>query len=339
MHMSLFKTNLVLLMIVGIEGFMGCTGSQWSDAGRVEWAGEAYLPEGAVLPTPETIESGRYTPLSRPLFLYVRQDSLARPEVAAFVRYCLSEEGQQLVTDAGYIRLNNRQRAESQDILEGAFATDNGSPTRADTLQGEIRIDGSSTVYPIMQAMTEEFSQAHRGVRISVSKSGTGGGFEKFLVDELTDINNASRPIQEAEVTMAREKGIAYLELKIAIDGLTVVVNLQNNWVNGVTIAELRKVWEPGSRVTKWNDIRPEWPDAPIELYGPDSDSGTFDYFTEEVCGETGATRSDYEPNVEDNTLVRGVAGSPRALGYFGYAYYAENQDKLKALAIAPASN
>jgi phosphate transport system substrate-binding protein len=186
--------------------------------------------------------------------------------------------------------------------------------------------------------MAETFSQSHRRVHISVSKSGTGGGFEKFFVDEVTDINNASRPIKESEVAMAHTKGIAYTELKVAIDGLTVVVNPQNNWVQGVTVEELRRVWEPGSQVTKWSDIRPEWPNEKIELFGPDTDSGTFDYFTEEVCGETGAIRSDYEPNAEDNTLVRGVAGNPRALGYFGYAYYAENQDKLKALAIAPAS-
>jgi phosphate transport system substrate-binding protein len=196
-------------------------------------------------------------------------------------------------------------------------------------------IDGSSTVAPITTAVAEEFSKLHSGVRVPVGTSGTGGGFKKFTHGEI-DICDASRAIQDSEKQLCKEKNIDYLELKVAVDGLTIVVNPKNHWVDGLTIGELKKIWEMGSQVQKWSDIRPEFPDHEIKLFGPDTDSGTFDYFTEEVCGGKGACRSDYQQSADDNFLVTGVAGDEYALGYFGYAYYFENQGKLKALAVAP---
>jgi phosphate transport system substrate-binding protein len=174
-------------------------------------------------------------------------------------------------------------------------------------------------------------------MRIPVGTSGTGGGFKKFI-DGTSDINDASRPIKESEIASLKENGIDFVELKVAIDGLTVVVNPENDWVAGMTVDELKKIWETGSTVKLWSDINPEWPQEELKLFGPDTDSGTFDYFTEVICGEVGASRSDYQQNADDNFLVTGVASDKYALGYFGYAYYVENKDQLKALAIAPSA-
>ena len=200
-------------------------------------------------------------------------------------------------------------------------------------LSGTIKIDGSSTVYPITQAVAEEFMAENPGVNVTVGVSGTGGGFAKFTRGE-TDISNASRPIKDEEKTTAEENGVEYTELTVAIDGIAVVVNPQNDWVDHLTVDELKKIWEPNSKVKKWSDIRPGWPDEPIQLYGPGTDSGTFDYFTGEVVGEEGASRTDYTASEDDNQLVTGVASDKYALGYFGYAYYVENKDKLKAVPI-----
>lgn len=200
-------------------------------------------------------------------------------------------------------------------------------------LSGTIKIDGSSTVYPITQAVAEEFMAENSGVNIPVGVSGTGGGFEKFSRGE-TDISNASRPIKDEEKAKAKENGIEYTELTVAIDGISVVVNPQNDWVDHLTVDELKKIWEPNSKVKKWSDIRPGWPDEPIKLYGPGTDSGTFDYFTGEIVGEEGASRTDYTASEDDNQLVTGVANDKYALGYFGYSYYVENKDKLKAVPI-----
>ncbi len=206
------------------------------------------------------------------------------------------------------------------------------SPAAA-ALSGTIEIDGSSTVYPVSEAVAEEFGKIHRGVRVNVAVSGTGGGFKRFVVGD-TDISNASRPIKDSEAASAGDNGIRYRELKVGTDGLSIIVNPQNDWVECLTVEELKMIWEPGSGVTNWNQVRPNFPDRPLRLYGADTDSGTFDYFTEEIVGEGGASRSDYTASADDNVLVQGVSGDRNALGYFGYAYYAENTDKLKVVAI-----
>lgn len=200
-----------------------------------------------------------------------------------------------------------------------------------------IQVDGSSTVYPITEAVAEEFQIQNQGkLKVTVGVSGTGGGFKKFCRGEL-DIANASRPIQKSEMDACAAAGIGYFELPIAYDALTVVVNPQNSFLSTATIAQLKQIWAPESQgtITRWNQIDPSWPDAEFKLYGAGSDSGTFDYFTEAVVGKAKSSRGDYTASEDDNTLVQGVAQDVNALGYFGYAYYAENQDKLKALAIA----
>jgi len=200
-------------------------------------------------------------------------------------------------------------------------------------LSGTIRIDGSSTVFSISEAVGEEFQKLYPEVRVTVGVSGTGGGFKKFTAGE-TDISDASRRIKDKEKAAAKEKGIEYIELPVAYDGLSVVVNRENNWVDKLTLDELKKIWEPNSKVTKWNQIRPNWPDKEIKLYGPGTDSGTFDYFTEIVNGEEKASRSDYNASEDDNVLVQGIGGDKYSLGYFGYAYYRENKDKLKVVPV-----
>jgi phosphate transport system substrate-binding protein len=200
-------------------------------------------------------------------------------------------------------------------------------------MSGVVSLDGSSTVYPISEAVAEEFLTEAPDVRTTVGVSGTGGGFKRFLAGE-TDINDASRPISASEKELATANGIEYLEIAVAYDGLSIVVNPANTWVDHLTTAELQMIWQPGSTVDSWNDIRAEWPDQPIRLYGAGTDSGTFDYFTEVINGEAGASRPDYTASENDNMLVQGIAGDENALGYFGFAYYQENQDKLKLVPI-----
>lgn len=200
-----------------------------------------------------------------------------------------------------------------------------------------IKADGSSTVFPITEAVAEEFQKAKKGtVRVTVGISGTGGGFKKFCRGE-TDIQDASRPISAGEMESCKAAGIQYMELPIAYDALTVVVNPENSWVKSMTVAQLKKMWEPSAqgKISKWNQIDPSWPDAPIRLFGAGSDSGTFDYFTEAVVGKAKSSRGDYTASEDDNVLVQGVIRDKNALGYFGYAYYAENASKLKAVPIA----
>lgn len=201
-------------------------------------------------------------------------------------------------------------------------------------MTGVVSLDGSSTVYPISEAVAEEFliNIAPR-VRATVGVSGTGGGFKKFIAGEI-DINDASRPISASEREGAAANGVDYLEIPVAYDGLSVVVNRNNTWVDHLTMAELQTIWQPGSAVDSWNDIRAGWPDRPIRLYGAGTDSGTFDYFTETVNGETGASRPDYTASEDDNVLVTGIEGDENALGYFGFAYYQENRERLKLVPI-----
>lgn len=198
-----------------------------------------------------------------------------------------------------------------------------------------VQIDGSSTVYPITEAVAEEFQKVYKDIKVTVGISGTGGGFKRFVRGE-TDINNASRPIKASEIEACQANGIEFIELPIAFDALAVVVNKENDWVDYLTVAELKKIWEPEAqgKSMKWSDIRPGWPDQPITLFGPGVDSGTFEYFTEAIVGEAGKSRGDYVASEDDNVLVQGVSQDKYALGYFGLAYYLENQDILKAVPI-----
>lgn len=214
-----------------------------------------------------------------------------------------------------------------------------GDQPAADSgVSGALAVDGSSTVYPITEAVAEEFGIDTDGnVRVTVGVSGTGGGFKRFCAGE-TDISNASRPIKEEEAADCAANGVEYTELTVAIDGLTVAVNPANAFVECLTVDELRSMWEPGSTISNWSEVRDGFPDQPLALYGPGTNSGTFDYFTEEIIGEAGASRGDYTASEDDNVLVQGVEGDPNALGYFGYAYYIENQQRMKAVGIDSGS-
>jgi phosphate transport system substrate-binding protein len=202
-------------------------------------------------------------------------------------------------------------------------------------LKGEIKIDGSSTVYPITEAVAEEFRNQQGDVKVTVGVSGTGGGFKKFGRGEI-DINDASRPIKDKEDSLCKASNIKYLQLKVAFDGLVVVVNKENTWVNDLTVEDLKKMWEPGAqeKITKWNQIRKEWPATELKLYGPGVASGTYDYFTEAVVGKSGSSRGDYTASEDDNVLVQGISGDKNGIGFFGLAYYQENADKLKLIPI-----
>ncbi len=199
-----------------------------------------------------------------------------------------------------------------------------------------IKIDGSSTVYPITQKIVEDYQASRKKpVNIEIEFSGTGGGFDKFCSGE-TQINNASRPIQVDEMEACKEAGVAYIELPVAFDALTVVVNPANDWLDTLTTEDLAKIWSPEAegKITNWNQVRPSFPDQPLNLYAPGEDSGTFDYFTEAIVGEAGVSRSDVIESEDDDVLVKGVSQDPNALGYFGLAYYNQQADKMKAIAI-----
>jgi phosphate transport system substrate-binding protein len=212
----------------------------------------------------------------------------------------------------------------ASEIPARASATDVG---------GDIEVDGSSTVFPITEAVAEEFRKTFPDVKVNVGVSGTGGGFKRFIAGE-TDINNASRPIKDSEAETATANGVEYLELEIAIDGLSVMVNPENEFVDCLTVQQLKDIWEPSSSVDSWNDVNPVWPDTELRLYGPGTDSGTFDYFTEVIVEEAQASRPDYTASEDDNVLVQGIGGDRNALGYLGYAYYAENKDNLKLVSV-----
>lgn len=208
-------------------------------------------------------------------------------------------------------------------------------PPPAATLSGLIKVDGSSTVFPITEGMAEEFQKTYRDVKVTVGISGTGGGFKKFCAGE-TDIQDASRSISKSEMEACKKNNIEYVELPVAYDGLSVVVHPQNTWAGCMTVAELKKMWEPEAqgKITNWKQVRDSFPDAPLKLFGAGADSGTFDYFTLGINGKEKASRGDYTPSEDDNVLVQGVSGDRNAIGYFGYAYYTENTGKLKLVAI-----
>jgi phosphate transport system substrate-binding protein len=218
-------------------------------------------------------------------------------------------------------------------LLLAVAAACGSSDGSVSTLSGSLEIDGSSTVFPISEAAAEEFREVHPKVRVNVGASGTGGGFKRFVVGEL-DILDASRPIKQAEIDSATRNGVVYTALDVAIDGLTVVVHPRNDFIDCITVEELELIWSPGPTIDRWNQVRPEWPDKPLHLYGPDTDSGTFDFFTEVIVGQAQASRPDYFASASDNFLVQGIYGDRNSLGYFGFAYYIANVDKLKAVAV-----
>jgi phosphate transport system substrate-binding protein len=199
-----------------------------------------------------------------------------------------------------------------------------------------VQIDGSSTVFPVTEAVAEEFQKAKKGkIKVTVGISGTGGGFKKFCRGE-TDIQDASRPILKQEMEACKGAGVEYIEVPVAFDALTVIINPKNNWASSMTVAELKKIWEPSAqgKITKWNQVRDKWPNAPLKLFGAGADSGTFDYFTEAITGKAKSSRGDFTASEDDNVLVQGVANDVNALGFFGFAYYVENTSKLKAVAV-----
>ncbi len=205
------------------------------------------------------------------------------------------------------------------------------------SLFGTIEIDGSSTVFPITQAVAEEFRKVHPNVQVPVGVSGTGGGFKRFVVGE-THISNASRSIKPIEIAAAAENGVEFIEIAVGFDGVSIITNPVNDFLECLTTDELRAIWEPGSEVNRWSDVRDGLPDSEFRLYGPDTDSGTFDYFTESIIHVEDASRSDYSASADDNVLIRGVGGDKNALGYFGYAFYFSSREKLKLIAVDSGS-
>ena len=310
----------------------------------------------AVIPSNETINDGSYNPLSRPLLIYVSVASLEREEVSAFVEYYLTD-GVWLVDtpEVGYVQLPVDIYAVALDRVENVVT---GSAMAAATegmslaaifgveeaqsmvielsdLQGEIQVDGSSTVFPITEAMAEEFGiLTDRGVRVTVGVSGTGGGFKRFCAGE-TDISNASRPIKASEVELCEAAGIDFIEVPVAFDGLTVVINPDNDWVDFLTVDEINHIFRPDDFAVTWADVRDGFPDIEIALYAPGADSGTFDYFTEAINGDNGVHRSDNTTfSEDDNVLVQGVSADRGGIGYFGFSYYSNNSDALKAVPV-----
>ncbi|REJ85625.1 MAG: phosphate ABC transporter substrate-binding protein PstS family protein [Acidobacteria bacterium] len=238
-------------------------------------------------------------------------------------------------------RLRRRSRLHlalaSASVLVVAAACGGESADNAgaggDSLEGTVSVDGSSTVFPITEAVAEEFRGVAPDVRVTVGISGTGGGFKKFGAGEI-DINDASRPIKETELEQAAGNGIQFVEIPIAFDGLSVVVHPENDWVDHLTVDELRAIWNPESTLSTWAEVRAGWPDEEIALFAPGTDSGTFDYFTEAINGQGGASRADFTASEDDNVIVQGVSGDRHALGFFGFAYYIENASAVKVVPI-----
>ena len=236
------------------------------------------------------------------------------------------------------MKMTNSLKATASVALIGTLAIGTGMAATQQQddlsrLRGDIRIDGSSTVYPITEAVAEEFRKVAPNVNVTVGVSGTGGGFKRFTVGE-TDVSNASRPIKAKEFAATQENKVEFVEVPVAYDGLSVVVNPTNYWVDELTVDELKKIFLDGSTVDSWNDIRSEWPDRPVKIFAPGTDSGTFDYFKEVVAGKEGSIRGDMSVSEDDHNLVRGVAGDEGAIGFFGFAYYDSNKDQLKVVPI-----
>lgn len=235
----------------------------------------------------------------------------------------------------GITSCGNNQASNTPSSGEANSASPAANTAASSNLTGNVTVDGSSTVFPIAEAMAEEFQKANSNVRVTVGSSGTGGGFKKFCAGE-TDISNASRPIKPSEVELCQKGNVEYIELPVSFDGLSVVVNPQNNFAQCLTVDELKKMWEPAAqgKITNWSQIRSGFPNQRLGLFGAGTDSGTYDYFTQAVVGEEGKSRGDYTASEDDNTLVQGVASDQNGLGFFGYAYYENNKDKVKLVAI-----
>jgi phosphate transport system substrate-binding protein len=234
----------------------------------------------------------------------------------------------QRVPDAGKAGVGS---SSDPAAASGTPGSETGTPSSANAKP--ISLHGSSTVYPICQAFGEQYREKHPEINFEAGISGTSSGFKKLIAGEI-DICNASRAISNAEIESAKTAGIEWLELEVAVDGLTVVVHPENTWCECLSVAQLKSIWEPNSQIKTWKQIDPAWPDLPLKLFGADSESGTFDYFTEVINGEAKASRTDYTPASNDNVLVQGVASEPGAMGYFGFGYYVSNQDRLKAVAV-----
>lgn len=235
----------------------------------------------------------------------------------------------------GLVGCTNNQTSDTTIDFPQALNVAERTSTHSNQLSGQVVVDGSSTVFPISQAMAAAFTKNNPDVKVNVAVSGTGGGFKKFCAGQ-TDITGASRPINSQEMELCQQNKIEYTELPIAFDGLAVVVSSQNNFVSCLKTGELRQMWEPAAqgKITNWNQVRGGFPDRPLQLYGPDAASGTFDYFTLATVGQEGKSRTDYKLSANDDALVQGIAANSNALGYFGYAYYLKNQDKLKLVGI-----
>jgi phosphate transport system substrate-binding protein len=218
-------------------------------------------------------------------------------------------------------------------LLLGACGSSGGAESNGEQLSGNVKVDGSSTVAPIAEAINEEYAAVQPDVKVSIGVSGSGGGFEKFIAGE-TDLSNASRPIKDEEKKSLEEAGIDFTEFKVANDGLSVVVNKENDWVEDMTMEDLRKLWLEDGKTKKWSDINPEWPDEEVKFYSPGTDSGTYDFFHEEVLEEKDMVRQNIQLSEDDNVLVTGVTGDKNAIGFFGYAHYLANKDNLKVVKI-----
>ena len=326
------------------------------DAGALGYFGFAYYVEntetlkllgvdsgsGCVEPSSTTIENGTYSPLSRPLYIYPKISSIQKPEVKAFLEFYM-DHGGELAAEVGYVALSDADYAAQKAMISNPVnfvhpSTAAPAATAApEKLSGTIEIDGSSTVFPVTVAVAEEFRVSNPQVQIPIGMSGSGGGFKRFVVGE-TDISNASRQIKSKEVDTANDNGIELMEFRVAWDGLSVVVSKSNDFVDCLTTEELKSIWDEGSTLDNWSQVRAGFPDKPLRLYGPGTDSGTFDYFTDEINGEEKRSRADYTASEDDNTLVQGVSGDAGALGYFGFAYYVENTETLKLLGVDSGS-
>ena len=286
--------------------------------------------EGCVVPSAETIDNASYKPLTRPLYIYVKKSSYANKQVVKeFVDFYMKEAGA-LTAEVGYVPVKEEEYKANLDKVK---ANTESMTNTVSVLTGMVEVDGSSTVAPVSEAVAEEFKKLHPKANVLVGVSGSGGGFKRFVIGE-TDISNASRGIKSSEAEKAKANGIDFAELRIGMDGLSVMVNPSNTFVDCLTTTELKKIWEPGSSVNNWNQVRSSFPNQKMRLYGPGTDSGTFDFFTDEINGEGGASRDDYTMSEDDNVIVQGIAGDQYSLGYFGYAYYAANKDKLKVIGI-----
>ncbi|MFD2679982.1 PstS family phosphate ABC transporter substrate-binding protein [Bacillus seohaeanensis] len=221
----------------------------------------------------------------------------------------------------------------SDSANESAENNNGGNAEEAAQLEGDVKIDGSSTVAPIAEAINEEYAATQRDVQVSIGVSGSGGGFEKFIAGE-TDLSNASRPIKEEEITALEDADIDFTEFEVAKDGLSIVVNKENDWAEDMTVEDLKKLWVENGSVKKWSDINPEWPEEEVKFYSPGTDSGTYDYFNEVILEEADIVKENITMSEDDNVLVQGVTGDKNAIGFFGYAYYLANKDELKVVKI-----